>query len=105
MIFLKKTALVTVIVLASAGAQAELKELGDSTMNELVAKAGITIDMAFKLSIGEIFFDYSNKDAINGARVSGQRNTQTMYYNPAPRIGAPDNIRVDSGDRYARNRK
>lgn len=40
---------------------AELEELDDKKLDEQTAKAGITIDLSFKLSIKEILLDFSDK--------------------------------------------
>lgn len=39
---------------------AELEELDDQNLEELTGKEGITIDLSYKLSIGEIYIDYSD---------------------------------------------
>lgn len=61
---LKKIALASAIAAISAGAQAELKALDDSTMGEMTGQAGINIDVKTKWQLGE--FMYSDADA--GAR-------------------------------------
>ena len=43
-------------------AYAELEELDDQKLEEQTGKEGITIDLSFKLSIGEIAYDFSNRD-------------------------------------------
>ena len=51
-----------VIALMCNFAFAELKELEDEKLDELRGKEGITIDLAFKLSIGEIAIDFNERE-------------------------------------------
>lgn len=52
---------------------AGLEELDDQKLDEQTAKAGLTIDLAFKLSIKEILFDYSD----NGRHADHRKTTLT----------------------------
>ena len=61
------------------GLNAELKELDDKKLDEQTAKAGITIDISYKLSIKQILFDYSD-------RASNSNSRKTELAPPPPRI-------------------
>ena len=63
----------------SCFSHAELEELDDKRLDEQTAKAGITIDLSFKLSIKEILFDYSD-------RAYNENNSKTALTPPPPRI-------------------
>lgn len=67
------------IILLSNFAFAELQELEDDKLDELRGKEGITIDLAFKLSIGEIAFDFNDREFEDGTR-------QKKLAPPPPRI-------------------
>ena len=56
------------LLLVSAVCQAELQELEDEKLDELRGKEGITIDLAFKLSIGEIAIDFNEREFDDEAR-------------------------------------
>lgn len=58
---------------------AELEMLDDKALEEQSAQAGITIDLSFKLSIGEILFNYSDQ-----TRHASKQKTELPQ--PAPRI-------------------
>ncbi|MFV1872605.1 MAG: DUF6160 family protein [Oleiphilus sp.] len=47
----------------SSSLHAELEELDDETLHEQTGKEGITLDLEFKLSIGEIYIDYHGDGA------------------------------------------
>lgn len=57
---------------------AELEELDDQALLEQTGQKGMTIDIAFKLSIGEIYIDYLDRDQDN--------NQNTLLNSPPPRI-------------------
>ncbi len=63
----------------SLHAYAELEELDDKKLKEQTGKEGITIDLSYKLSIGEIAFDFSNREL----NVDNRTKTLTP---PPPRI-------------------
>lgn len=67
------------LVLVSSLSQADLEELEDDKLDELRGKEGITIDLAFKLSIGEIAFDFNDREFEDGTR-------QKKLAPPPPRI-------------------
>lgn len=50
---------------------AELEELDDVTLDEQTGKEGITIDLSFKLSIGQVYFNYHDKEAGDDNRYKG----------------------------------
>lgn len=58
---------------------AELEELEDKKLEEQTAKAGITIDLSYKLSIGEIAFDFTD----DGPK---ENNRDKVITPPPPRI-------------------
>ncbi len=58
---------------------AELKELEDEKLKELHGKEGITIDLSFKLSIGEIMVDFRDRELTKDER-------QRSIAPPPPRI-------------------
>ena len=68
---LKKLALVSTIAAVTAGAQAELKALDDSTMGELTGQAGLTIDVETKWSIGEFMYKDAGSLLIRGISMGG----------------------------------
>jgi len=53
---LKKITLVSAIAAISAGAQAELQVLNDSSMSEMTGQAGLTIDVQTEWTIGEFAY-------------------------------------------------
>lgn len=63
----------------SALSYAELEELEDKKLEEQTAKAGITIDLSYKLSIGQILFDFRDDE-------SSQNNRDKVITPPPPRI-------------------
>lgn len=67
------------IMFLSNPAHAELQELEDDKLEELHGKEGITIDLSFKLSIGEIFYDLRGRDVDDDLR-------QKTLKPPPPRI-------------------
>mgnify|MGYP003639112839 FL=1 len=58
---------------------AELEELEDKKLEEQTGKAGITIDLSYKLSIGEIAFDFTDREP-------DQNNRNKVITPPPPRI-------------------
>ena len=64
-------ALVSAIAAVTAGAQAELKALDDSTMGELTGQAGLTIDVETKWSIGEFMYKDAGSLLIRGISMGG----------------------------------
>lgn len=64
---LKKIALASAIAAISAGAQAELKALDDTTMGEMTGQAGITIDAKTKWQLGEFMYRDENAGNVGGA--------------------------------------
>lgn len=74
---LKKIALVSAIAALSAGAQAELKALDDSSMGELTGQAGISIDLTANVSIGEVAYKDEGFIAMRGLKVGGKNVENT----------------------------
>ena len=66
-------------ILASSVSYAELTELDDSKLDVLKGQAGITIDIAFKWSIGE--FAYQDSDG-----ASSNSSTKKLLPEPPLRI-------------------
>lgn len=64
---LKKIALASAIAAISAGAQAELKALDDSTMGEMTGQAGINIDVKTKWQLGEFMYSDANANERGGS--------------------------------------
>jgi hypothetical protein len=58
---------------------AELEALDDKTLEEQTGKEGITIDLSFKLSIGEIAYDFSDHE-------QSHNNRDKVITPPPPRI-------------------
>ncbi len=76
---LLSTLLLTLCTLSvSMYSHADLEELDDQILEEQTAKAGITIDLAFKLSIGQIYIDHTDREQ------DGKRNN--LLTTPPPRI-------------------
>lgn len=75
---LKKVALASAIAAVSAGAQAELKALDDSTMGEMTGQAGLTIDLETKWSISEFMYKDAGSVLITGIEHGG--NTAATDY-------------------------
>jgi len=71
---LKKVALASAVAAISAGAQAELKALDDSTMGELTGQAGLTIDVETKWSIGEFAYKDAGFVLLQGISMGGNSN-------------------------------
>jgi len=71
---LKKIMLLIVFSLSSVCAQAELKPLDDVQMDKVTGQSGITIDLAFKWSIGEFLYQDAGKLITQGVRVGGSKN-------------------------------
>lgn len=90
---LKKIALASAIAAVTAGAQAELKALDDSTMGELTGQAGLTIDIETKFSIGQFMYKDAGSLFINGITVGGNANTTDA--NLANDTDMLDNIRMN----------
>ncbi|MFT6029851.1 MAG: hypothetical protein ACI8O8_001591 [Oleiphilaceae bacterium] len=63
----------------SAFTCAELEELDDKKLNEQTGKEGITIDLSYKLSIGEIAYDFSDRE-------QNADNRNKSLTPPTPRI-------------------
>tara|TARA_R110001592_G_scaffold359369_2_gene665911 strand:- start:19438 stop:19725 length:288 start_codon:yes stop_codon:yes gene_type:complete len=57
---------------------AELEELDDKKLDEQTGKAGLTIDLSFKLSIAEIYIDYLDREQ--------DRKQRSLITPPPPRI-------------------
>ena len=90
---LKKIALVSAIAAMSAGAQAELKALDDSTMSEMTGQAGLTIDLETKWTIGEFAYQDAGFLVLQGLSMGGNSNELDASGN----INNPmlDNIRLE----------
>tara|TARA_R110002167_G_scaffold79570_4_gene219403 strand:- start:262 stop:549 length:288 start_codon:yes stop_codon:yes gene_type:complete len=58
---------------------AELEELEDKILEEQTGKEGITIDLSYKLSIGEIAFDFKDRE-------QNYNNRDKVIAPPPPRI-------------------
>lgn len=71
---LKKIALVAAIAAVSAGAQAELKALDDSTMSEMTGQKGLTIDLETKWSIGEFAYHDAGLVVLKDLSMGGNPN-------------------------------
>lgn len=71
---LQRWALISAVAFASAAVQAELKELDDSAMSKVEGQKGITIDLEFKLSIGEIAWRDSGYTVVQGLRIGPNEN-------------------------------
>jgi len=71
---LKKIALVAAIAAVSAGAQAELKALDDSTMSEMTGQKGLTIDLETKWSIGEFAYHDAGVLVLKDLSMGGNPN-------------------------------
>lgn len=67
------------LCLFAFGLSAQLEELEDKKLEEQTAKAGITIDLSYKLSIGQILFDFRDDE-------SSQNNRDKVITPPPPRI-------------------
>ena len=71
----KKTFLSTFIALifTSGLAQAELKPLEDKELSEIEGQSGITIDLEFKLQIGELVWKDEDQGSliVQGIRIGG----------------------------------
>jgi len=74
---LKKLALVSAIAAISAGAQAELKALDDSTMGQMTGQAGLTIDIETKYTIGEFVYQDAGMLVISDIAFGGSSNPVT----------------------------
>ena len=74
---LKKIALVSAIAALSAGAQAELKALDDSSMGNLTGQAGISIDLTANVSIGEVAYKDEGFIAMRGLKIGGKNVENT----------------------------
>ena len=66
--FFSKLLIFLSILCFSALTYAELEELDDQKLDEQTGKEGVTIDLSFKLSIGEIAYDFSDSDQNNDNR-------------------------------------
>ncbi len=86
---LKKVALASAIAAVSAGVQAELKALDDSTMGELTGQAGLTIDVETKLTLGEFMYKDAGSVVIQNIQVRGNTNEQGVTQQ-----GYLDNVRL-----------
>jgi len=71
---LKKIALVAAIAAVSAGAQAELKALDDSTMSEMTGQKGLTIDLETKWTIGEFAYQDAGLLVLKDLSMGGNPN-------------------------------
>ncbi len=69
---LKKIALVSAIAAISAGAQAELRALDDTSMGNLTGQAGISIDLTANVTIGEVAYKDEGFIAMRGIAVGGK---------------------------------
>lgn len=67
------------LLLLSAPASAELEELDDEKLEELRGKEGVTIDLSYKLSIGEIAWKFSDQEYDDD-------RSKTTLAPPPPRI-------------------
>jgi len=90
---LKKLALVSAIAAISAGAQAELKALDDSTMGQMTGQAGLTIDIETKFTIGEFMYQDAGSLLIRGISMGGNANTTDL--NLANDTDMLDNVRMN----------
>ena len=68
---LNKIALVTAITAISAGAQAELKSLDDAVMGEMTGQAGLSIDLAANVKVGEIAYKDGGFISMTGMELGG----------------------------------
>jgi hypothetical protein len=57
-----KYLIVALAVCHSSHILAELEELDDKKLDQQTGKEGITIDLSYKLSIGEIAYDFSDRE-------------------------------------------
>tara|TARA_R110001592_G_scaffold160059_1_gene391988 strand:+ start:16416 stop:16742 length:327 start_codon:yes stop_codon:yes gene_type:complete len=72
--------LITVITISfSAFSYAELEVLDDKVLDEQTGKAGVTIDLSYKLSIGEIAYNFSDRE-------QNDENRDKTLTPPPPRI-------------------
>lgn len=67
------------MIFLSPPAFGELQELEDDKLEELRGKEGITIDLSYKLSIGEIAWQFRDQELTKDER-------QTSLTPPPPRI-------------------
>lgn len=72
-----KSVLLIIALTGTSTAFAELEELGEEELDEQTAKEGITIDLAFRWRIGEIYWDPHNK------------NTDKSRVAPSPTLPPP----------------
>ena len=72
---LSKLFLSLIALSISINAYSELEVLDDKKLDEQTGKAGITIDLAFKLSIGEIYIDYLDRE---------QKENKNILLTPLP---------------------
>lgn len=92
---LKKIALASAIAAVSAGAQAELKALDDSTMGEMTGQAGLTIDLETKYTIGEFMYKDAGSVFLNGISLGANTSTFEQGFAAATgNNGFVDNIRI-----------
>ena len=68
---LRKIALLSAIALISSGAQADFKAMDDAEMGEMTGQAGISIDTASEISIGEVAYQDEGFIAIRGITRGG----------------------------------
>ena len=87
---LKKIVLVSAIAAISAGAQAELKALDDSTMGEMTGQAGLTIDLQTAVTIGEFAYHDAGYLVLQGIKLGGNQNE--VAWGARPEL--LDNIRL-----------
>lgn len=91
---LKKIALASAIAAVSAGAQAELKALDDSTMGEMTGQAGLTIDLETKYTIGEFMYKDAGSVYLTGISLGANTNDAGGVNAGAGAAGYVDNIRI-----------
>ena len=68
---LKKLALVTAISAVPFAAQAEMQALNDTAMGDVTGQAGVSIELAAAVTVGEIAYKDEGFIAINNLRLAG----------------------------------
>jgi hypothetical protein len=77
--FFSKLFILLAALCFSAFTCAELEELDDKKLDKQTGKEGITIDLSFKLSIGQIAYDFSDSE-------KHDNNRNKSLTPPPPRI-------------------
>ncbi|WP_379883290.1 DUF6160 family protein [Marinobacter koreensis] len=63
------------LLAASGSALAEFRPLDDSRLSDVTGQAGVTIEMAAKVEVGQLRWQDEGSVDVNGIRLSGQNNT------------------------------